>query len=319
MPKKNLPGLSLVPALAVLAALILTFTPAAQATEPAMDVGDTYEIAEYIRGEGLVAPAGGGARLDLRRDVPPQVLLAQAIEEEDVNDPLEPMNRAIFGFNNAVYDFLLTPLADAYNTVVPETPREAVSNLLDNWQSPVVFANDLLQLEFRRALETLTRFVINTTLGMGGINDAAGGLGLERHDEDFGQTLGAWGVGEGFYLVLPLLGPSNPRDALGIVADSYLHPAGYYFDNVDKEDIGLGITIGSGFVEYAGIVDDLEQVRKTSVDYYAAVRSLYRQRRKTEISNGSNVDLPPIPDLDLNFDFDPQETAPSVAGVGESK
>ena len=224
------------------------------------------------------------------------IQLSQA--EDDANDPLEDINRAIFSFNEGVQSALLRPLADAYNSNVPATGRQALKNMFDNLSSPITFVNDILQFEFERALVTFTRAFINTTFGMAGISDLASEMGFEKHQEDFGQTLAVWGVGEGFYVVLPLLGPSNPRDAVGrLLVDGYFDPLSYYLDNIDEEEIDLALHLVDGFLEYADVVEELDQIRKTSVDYYAAIRSLYRQKRNAEISNGQNLDLPPIPDL----------------------
>jgi phospholipid-binding lipoprotein MlaA len=239
---------------------------------------------------------------------PRPALLAQV--EDDTNDPLEPMNRVFFTFNQYVYDLLLTPIAKTYNSTVPDTIRLAVGNLVDHLASPVTFVNDVLQLEFTRAMTTVARFVVNTVAGLGGIADVANDSGLKDHSEDFGQTLGVYGVGEGVYLVLPLLGPSNPRDAVGkYLVDPFFDPLGLYLDNTDRDAAiyaRLGVT---ALDEYASIVDELEQIQKTSVDFYAAIRSLYRQRRASEISNGREEDLPPIPNYDLNF-------APEGTGSG---
>ncbi|MBO6521902.1 MAG: VacJ family lipoprotein [Rhodospirillales bacterium] len=243
-----------------------------------------------------------------------RTLLAQATSaEDDVNDPLEPVNRVIFEFNEAVYAVLLTPIAKTYNTILPETMRAGVGNLVDHLASPVTFVNDLLQFELHRAMTTVARFVVNTVIGMGGIADVASGSGLEKHEEDFGQTLGVYGMGEGLYLVLPLLGPTNPRDAVGkYVVDPFFDPLGLYLSNTDRDAESWARTGVSAVDEYAGLVDELEQIKKTSVDYYAAIRSLYRQKRQTEISNGREEDLPQIPNYDLNFGPDSNG---SIAGV----
>lgn len=235
--------------------------------------------------------------------VPRPTLLAQATAvEDDVNDPLESLNRVIFQFNEGVYAVLLTPIAKTYNTVLPGTFRAAVSNVIDNISAPVTLANDLLQFEFHRAMTTVARFLVNTVLGMGGIADVASGSDLKQHEEDFGQTLGVYGVGEGVYLVLPLLGPTNPRDAIGkYLVDPFFDPLGLYLANTDRDAEGYARLGVSAIDEYAGLVDELEQIKKTSVDYYAAIRSLYRQKRLTEISNGREEDLPAIPNYDLNF------------------
>jgi phospholipid-binding lipoprotein MlaA len=217
------------------------------------------------------------------------------MNELDGRDPLEPVNRAIFGFNEFVYKYLMTPLAKGYNAVVPEPIRSGLSSVLSNLDGPVILANDLLQGEFARAGDTAARFVINTTLGVGGIADPAGDLGFKKHSEDFGQTLGVWGMNEGFYIVLPLLGPSSPRDAIGkLVVDGYFDPLGYYLDDTDNEEWGYVKSGVSGFSTYAGIVDDLENLRETSVDYYGAIRSLYRQRREAEIRNREQGAVPTL-------------------------
>ena len=241
------------------------------------------------------------------------VTLAQASGEEAVNDPLESMNRAIFEVNEGLQDVLLRPIAKFYNANVNLTVRQGISNFLDNLSSPVIFANDLLQGEFERALTTFGRAFINTTIGIVGFADVASELEIERHGEDFGQTLAVYGMGEGFYLVLPIFGPSSPRDAIGkLVIDPYLDPLGLWLGNTDRQNIEYTLTGAKGLDEYAGIVDELNQVKKTSVDYYAAVRSLYRQKRKTEINNGSILELPPIPDL--SYGITPEDFDQPLAG-----
>jgi phospholipid-binding lipoprotein MlaA len=228
---------------------------------------------------------------------------------DDNNDPLESVNRVIFEFNEGLQDYLLRPTANFYNDNVNATVRLGIGNFLSNISSPVVLANDLLQGNIARAITTFSRLLINSTFGVLGFADVAADLGIERHKEDFGQTLGSYGIGEGFYLVLPLFGPSNPRDALGkLFVDSYFDPVG----QLATKDVNWGVTGGSAIDEYSGIVDELNQVKMTSVDYYAAIRSLYRQKRKSEISNGSELELPPIPDL--GYDTMPENFTQSLAG-----
>ncbi|WNJ98767.1 VacJ family lipoprotein [Thalassospiraceae bacterium LMO-JJ14] len=279
----------------------------------------------FADSRGVLEPFGGSAHPGVYIDsqiaelpataiTPRRTLLAQApAADDDVNDPLESVNRVIFQFNETVYAFLLTPIAKTYNSVLPSTFRAGVSNVIDNISSPVTFVNDLLQFELDRALTTLARFVVNTVTGMGGIADIASSIGLEQHEEDFGQTLGTYGVGEGLYLVLPLLGPTNPRDAVGkYLVDPYFDPLGLYLSNTERDAEAYSRLGVSAIDEYAGLVDELEQIKKTSVDYYAAIRSLYRQKRLTEISNGREEDLPSIPNYDLNFAPDNNG---SIAGV----
>jgi len=220
---------------------------------------------------------------------------------EDVGDPLEPMNRVFFDMNEFLQDYLLRPVTKVY-VYLPAPIRTAFGNALDNLRSPAVLANDLMQGEGGRALDTIGRLAVNSTAGVGGLFDVADYLGMEKHEEDFGQTLGTWGVGEGFYLVLPLFGPSSPRDAFGkLGVDTFLlDPVGMWLNNSDHDE-GTGARIGlTALDEYSGVMDELEQVKKTSIDYYAAIRSMYRQKRKSEIENGNPDELPPIPDLKLS-------------------
>ncbi len=208
---------------------------------------------------------------------------------QQVSDPLEPVNRAIFRFNDAVDRAVLEPVARGYRYVAPAPVRRSVRNFLGNLRSPVTLANDLLQGERDRAGTTLARFMINTTLGVGGLFDAAAALGHQPHDEDFGQTLGRWGVGDGPYLVLPLLGPSNLRDAGGRVGD-------YFFDPLSQcciTDEAALARFGTGALsereQALEVVDDL---RRNTLDVYATVRSAYAQRRAAQIRNGA----PPLAD-----------------------
>ena len=239
------------------------------------------------------------------------ILLAQT--EEEINDPLESVNRAIFSFNEVIMDGFFRPVANTYNEQVPAGARLSVSNFLDNLSAPVTFANDILQFEIKRAGETFVRFFLNSTIGIFGLADVAGESGLVDHNEDFGQTLGAWGVGEGMYLVLPIFGPSSPRDAIGkMVVDPFFDPFGAWISNTERDNLSYAKTGMSGVDEYAGVVDELDQIRKTSIDYYAAIRSLYRQKRKAEISNGNEYDLPPIPEIGYDIQLDDLDQ--SIAG-----
>ena len=204
----------------------------------------------------------------------------------EINDPLESVNRRIFAFNEVVRQHLLDPVVTGYNSVLPEVAREAIANALNNISEPVVLANDLLQGKFKRGFVTASRFVINTTAGVGGLFDVAKNLGIEEHEEDFGQTLATWGIGDGLYLVLPLLGPSNPRDAFGqILVDPFFDPLGYYLDDQDLEEVGYGLTALKGVVSYADVKDHMDGLKDTSVDFYGTIRSLHLQKRRLEILN----------------------------------
>ena len=202
-----------------------------------------------------------------------------------VNDPYEATNRAIFDFNLKVDRLALKPTAEIYQDYVPEGGRDALRAALDNLHAPVVLANDLLQGEGSRAVDTSGRFLINSTLGLGGLFDVAARLGIESHDEDFGQTLAVWGAGEGPYVMLPLLGPSNPRDAAGKAVDIALDPTEYI--KIKRH------WVWDGTRQYLNIVDTralnletLDGIERNSLDFYATVRSLYRQNRGFQIRNG---------------------------------
>ncbi len=245
----------------------------------------------------------------------PQVLTAAVDDDVDnVNDPLEGMNRSIFGFNVYVQENFLDPVADLYNDNLPAVFRTGVGNFLNHIATPITVANQLLQGDPKEAFLTVNKFMVNTIVGIGGIADVAGEAGHPIEKEDFGQTLGVWGVGEGVYLVLPIFGPSNPRDALGkFVVDPYFDASGNWISNTDRDAIDWTLKVTGGVSEYASVADDLRQIKKTSVDYYAAIRSLYRQKRKSEINNGQQLELPPIPDL--GYELGPSLKNDTLAGT----
>jgi phospholipid-binding lipoprotein MlaA len=223
------------------------------------------------------------------------------IKIEDNNDPFEPVNRAIFGFNEYFYKYILGPTSHVYKNYTPDFFQDMVGNLLGNLHEPLVMVNDILQFEGERALVSAGRLVTNSVFGIGGLFDVAAKFDLEGHKEDLGQTMGVWGIGEGFYIVVPFLGPTNPRDILGQSIEGYFNPLNRWVDNTGRDYITYTRSAAIGIHLYAQIVDQLDDIRSTSVDYYATIRSLARQRRKIEISNGKTDDLPPIPDMDFGF------------------
>lgn len=209
-------------------------------------------------------------------------------EFEQLNDPLEPTNRAIFAFNEGVDTVILRPAAQGYRYVVPPFGRDRVSDFLDNLKSPLFLANDLLQGNIKAAGITIGRFAMNTTFGVFGIMDVAEPAGLPEHKSDFGQTLGVWGIGEGPYLVLPLLGPSNPRDTVGVAVEYFADPVDIYLDDNHMKWLSWTRTGVSAVSMREAYLDVLDDVKRTSLDYYSAMRSLYRQRRAAEINAGKN-------------------------------
>ncbi len=225
---------------------------------------------------------------------PPPADDQEAVAEwQQINDPLEPTNRAIFEFNQAVDKALLKPLAQGYRAAVPQFGRDRVRDFLNNLRAPIVFANDVLQGQPDRAVQTAMRFAFNTGFGIAGLFDIAGEGGIPFHDEDFGQTFAVWGVPDGPYLVLPILGPSNPRDTTGLAAEWLADPVNIWWDNTDKEWAIWTRTGVAGIDKRERFLDSLDEIERTSLDFYAAVRSLYRQRRDAEIRNDTVVDKVP--------------------------
>ncbi|MCI4644486.1 MAG: VacJ family lipoprotein, partial [Hyphomonadaceae bacterium] len=164
---------------------------------------------------------------------------------DGVYDPLEPMNRQIFAFNEAADKAVIGPVAGAYETVTPKFARIGIGNFLSNLSSPVIFVNDVLQGEGQRATDTAFRFLINSTFGVAGFFDPAEHeLGVIGHSEDFGQTLGVWGVSEGPYLVLPLIGPTNLRDGIGSGVDTAFDPLTWMEFKDENLDDQIALTRG---------------------------------------------------------------------------
>ena len=206
-------------------------------------------------------------------------------ELEDENDPLEVPNRFIFAFNQTLDVAIIRPIAVLYRDLVPEYMRQRVHLFLRNLGEPVTLANDLLQGEWERAGTTWDRFLLNTIGGGLGFWDVATDLGHPYHDEDFGQTLAVHGVGEGPYLMLPLFGPSNVRDASGKVVDHFLDPFTYITEETDKEEWRLYRLALDGLDFRTRNLETLDEIERDALDFYARLRSLYRQRREAEIRN----------------------------------
>ena len=198
----------------------------------------------------------------------------------EVHDPWEGMNRGIFAFNEAADRWVVEPLATAWDFVLPEPVLLGIDNFFDNLSFPRRFTNDLLQGKPRKAGEDLGRFLVNTSFGVGGLFDPGFTRGwFTRHDEDFGQTLGVWGVPDGPYLVLPLLGPSNPRDTAGLVVDGYLEPERYFLPFYASVSL-TGISLVNG---RALVLEEIRDERAAAFDFYAAVRRAYVQYRANEV------------------------------------
>lgn len=207
---------------------------------------------------------------------------AQDSYAEDI-DPIEGFNRGIFWFNKGVDTAIIRPIAWGYKHGVPQYGRDRLGNFFSNLGEPVNFLNAALQGDVDQTFTTLWRFLINSTLGIGGLWDQAAGMGLQYRSEDFGQTLGHYGVGPGFYLVLPILGPSNGRDAVGLVADAFSNPVSY----VEPEWIPIALAVGAGIHKRATYLEITDNIDNTSIDPYATYRSAYLQRRIDLINNGT--------------------------------
>ncbi|MFC6196946.1 MlaA family lipoprotein [Ponticaulis profundi] len=207
------------------------------------------------------------------------------------NDPYEGFNRSMLEFNLALDDAVLEPVSKGYTAVTPEFGRDRVADFFRNLGEPVTFINNVLQGEGTRAGQSGFRFVINTTLGIAGLWDVARYNGLEQDKEDFGQTLAVWGVDSGPYLVMPILGSTNPRDLFGFGVDRAMNPTNFVRYSGDDDDdmairVGMGVLNGINSRSRAqGAIDSL----KTQAEPYVALRSIYTQQRDAAIRNGETA------------------------------
>ena len=189
----------------------------------------------------------------------------------------------MFWFNDKVDVYVLEPVATGWAKVAPTRVRTSVSNFFTNLRFPIVTVNDLLQWKPKDAGVDVARFGVNTTVGVLGFFDPASGWGLERHDEDFGQTLGVWGVPPGPYLVLPILGPSNPRDACGLAVDYALSVTPWFID----EYILISARVVDAVNARSLVLDEAREAKRSSVDYYSFIRNAYVQRRRALIADSA--------------------------------
>ncbi len=222
---------------------------------------------------------------------------------EQNNDPLEPLNRQTLELNLLLDRILLKPVTQVYIAVVPEEGRDALKRALDNMKEPVVVINNVLQGEAERAAISAGRFTVNSTLGLGGLLDiAAKWGGLEKQTGDFGQTMFVWGLPEGPYLVAPILGPSNPRDLIGMGIDAYTDPFSFLATVKAIDEIQISRFILDGIDQRARVIDILDDLQKNSLDFYAQLRSLMQQRRAAELRHGV------APEPGANFYEDPNKS-----------
>jgi phospholipid-binding lipoprotein MlaA len=217
---------------------------------------------------------------------------------EETNDPFEPTNRYIFELNRFLDEFMLKPAAAWYNAALPQPAQDGVQRFMANLRLPWTAINDFFQGKPERSYTAVTRFVINSTVGILGVFDVATGWGFPQHDEDSGQTFAVMGAPEGPYLMLPIFGPSNPRDAFGLVVDYFVDPVNIIGRNNDipVSTIRGGVTAVDNRNRNGAVIDDLQ---KRSTDFYATVRSIYRQRRDAQIQNRGEDSNYPGPRLSV--------------------
>src|ERR1700730_10704030 len=219
-----------------------------------------------------------------------------AAEQEDFNDPLEDTNRKIFDFNQVVDRNVLVPIAKTYRTVLPDPVRDSLRDFLRNLREPLIFVNDAFQGAFERAGQTFARFALNSTVGLAGFVNVVGRRGqLPYHEGDLGIPVGVWGIPEGPYLVIPFRGPSNPRDLVGQVGEGFGDPWTVLVTGNPYNLRWIPFVRGglAGTDQRSHYIETLADIERTSLDYYATIRSLYRQRRAALIRHEKEQNLPP--------------------------
>ncbi len=228
---------------------------------------------------------------------------AEKAEFNATNDPFEPLNRTIFDVNDFLDRLLIRPLAELYRHTVPPILRDRIAGIVKNMGEPVIFANNLLQGEGTKAGTTLGRFLVNTTVGAGGMFEFANDVGLKRQTGDFGQTLYKWGLPEGPYLVLPLFGPSNVRDAIGLGADTLMSPWKYVVaigdDTIENAFFASNMT-ANALVKREENIEALDSLKQGSLDFYAQMRSVYRQHRAKVLGAPLPTGMPAYDDYETS-------------------
>jgi phospholipid-binding lipoprotein MlaA len=214
------------------------------------------------------------------------------------DDPLEPLNRAVFDVNTALDDSLIRPVAEAYRAVVPEFVRDRIRSAIDNLAEPRIFANDVLQGRFNAAGFTFARFFANTIAGVGGLFDFATMHGLAKQTGDFGQTLSAWGVDDGPYVVLLFFGPSNVRDALGLGVDLVTTPPALVVSGPSGRVINVVVGVFDGVDLRSRNIETLDEIRASALDPYAHLKSVTRQYRAAQLREARGLEAAPAELID---------------------
>src|SRR5258706_8400673 len=201
------------------------------------------------------------------------------------HDPIEGFNRDVFWFNDQVDDYVLVPVATGWKKVTCRPVRQSVSNFFSNLRFPIVATNDVLQGKVVDGAGDFGRFVLNSTLGVVGLFDPATGIGLVEHNEDFGQTMAVWGIPPGPYIVLPLIGPSSPRDAAGLAVDGAFSVTTFF---ADWWILGTARVVDAVNAR-SQVLDEVRRVKESSFDYYSFVRNAWTQRRTALVNDKANM------------------------------
>jgi phospholipid-binding lipoprotein MlaA len=271
----------------VIEAISLNPSSAAEVSQAAFQAAPELK-SDIIQKLTMAFPANAGTftasfppiRVPLERSQPRPVGSKLAVAPND--DPIEGFNRFIFGINDVLDSWLLVPVAKAYRFIMPNKLREMGRNFFENLSEPVVAINDLLQGDLENTGVSVGRFLINSTAGLFGVFEVADELDLKAHPADFGQTLHSYGVASGPYIVLPFFGPSTVRDAVGSGVDSFLNPLSYLLDFEAR----IYLKGSELVVKREEYLDQVEELKKGSIDYYAAFRAAWAQRRMRELQKG---------------------------------
>ena len=287
----------------------LSTAPSAAVGEPIAAPSDPAEAAPSVDVMPGSVEGSGSSSVDPYGDYVEEEPQARASgADPGIADPLEPFNRAMYHFNDKLYFWLLKPVAQGYRTVVPEPARVGVQNFFSNLSFPVRFVNCLLQGNVSGAASELGRFVVNTLWGIGGLLDPASGgeIQLAKQDEDFGQTLGTYGVGHGFFILWPVLGPSSPRDTVGMAGDFFLEPLSY----IDSMGTRAGIRAYEIVNDTSLRIGDYESLKEAAIDPYVAVRDAYFQYRLKKVKAGGGKPVPAVSREGTSSPAVPKEAIP---------
>ncbi len=213
----------------------------------------------------------------------PILLLGGCASAHNPSDPLEPLNRGIYRFNDALDQAVLKPVAKGYSAVMPTIGKTMVSNFFSNLDDVVVVVNDLLQFKLQQGASDGGRLVVNSTLGVFGLFDVATKIGMKKHYEDFGQTLGKWGVGNGPFIVIPILGPSTVRDGIGLYVDTYPNPT-YQIEHIRTRN---QLYLANGISRRAALLDQEKVLDEAMIDRYEFIRDSYLQYRINQVYDGN--------------------------------